>query len=85
VSAQVLTYQQNSDCDKHHCQARRQSAGNLEEWCQVIDSSDFFGAARNLSDAAPGTVNQAFGGASDTFPTKLSTDSVGDFKMSYGS
>jgi hypothetical protein len=60
-------------------------SGNPEDWCQVIDSSDFFEDASNLSDQAATTVNQAFGGASATFPTKLSTETVGDFKKPYGS
>jgi hypothetical protein len=60
-------------------------SGNPEKSCQVIDSSDFFDAASNLSDQRRGTMNQAFGGGSASFPTKLSTETVGDFKNTYGS
>jgi hypothetical protein len=52
---------------------------------QVVDSSDFFEDASNLSDEGPGTVDQGFGGGSASFPTKLSTETVGDFKNAYGS
>jgi hypothetical protein len=85
VSAQVLTYPQNSAADKFCPWGYPIPFGNPEDWCQVIDSSDFFEHASNLSDQGPGTPNQAFGGASASFPTKLSTETVGDFKNAYGS
>jgi hypothetical protein len=52
---------------------------------QVVDSSDFFEDASNLSDPAAPTVNQAFGDAAASFPTKLSTETVGHFENAYGS
>jgi hypothetical protein len=85
VSAQVLTYPQNSACRNYPGQGLDKPSGNRLFWCQVIDSSNFFRDASNLSDQGAGTMNQAFGGASASFPTKLSTETVGDFKISYGS
>jgi hypothetical protein len=51
----------------------------------VIDSSVFFEDASNLSDPGVPALDQAFGGASGSFPTKLSTETVGDFKNAYRS
>jgi hypothetical protein len=85
VSAQVLTYPQNSEFDKFCPGGYPQPSGNPGVSCQVIDSSDFFGDASNLSDHRAAAMNQAFGGASAGFPTKLSTETVGDFKNPYGS
>jgi hypothetical protein len=81
----VLTYPQYSEIDKLRLRGNSASSGNPEEWCQVIDSSDFFEDASNLSDPGPGTLNQAFASAAASFPTKLSTETVGDFKNAYGS
>jgi hypothetical protein len=85
VSAQALTYPQNSSVDKPAPGIGSGRGGQDGNSCQVIDSPVFFGNASILSDAWPGTVNQAFGAASTSFPTKLSTETVGDCKMSYGS
>jgi hypothetical protein len=85
VSAQVLTYPQNSSFDNLVRGASRKASGNPAIWCQVVDSTVFFDDASNLSDPVPGTVNQAFGVAARIFPTKLSTENVGDFKNPYGS
>jgi hypothetical protein len=85
VSAQVLTYPQNSARDNFCHEGYARPPGNPAEWCQVIDSSDFFDDASKLSDRTAGTVNQAFGGAAASFPTKLSTETVGDFKNAYRS
>jgi hypothetical protein len=85
VSAQVLTYPQNSAHDKFCPQGYPQLPGNTAIWCQVVDSSNFFDDASILSDHGAGAMNQAFGGASASFPTKLSTETVGDFKNPYGS
>jgi hypothetical protein len=85
VSAQVLTYPQYSEIDKLRLRGSPAPSGNPEEWCQVIDSSDFFEDASNLSDPGLGTLNQALGDGSASFPTKLSTETVGDFKNAYGS
>jgi hypothetical protein len=48
--------------------------------CQLVDFLDFFEDASNLSDPGPVAMNQAFAGASSSFPTKLSTESVGSPK-----
>jgi hypothetical protein len=85
VSAQVLTYPQYSATDNFCPPGYPAAFGNTEEWCQVIDSPDFFEGASNLSDQGESTMNQAFGGTSASFPTKLSTETVGDFKNAYGS
>jgi hypothetical protein len=85
VSAQVLTYPQYSETDNFCPTGYPAPSGNSEDWCQVIDSSDFFEDASNLSDQEPGVMNQAFADASAGFPTKLSTETVGDFKKPYGS
>jgi hypothetical protein len=85
VSAQVLTYPQYSAPDNFCPRGYPQPSENPEEWCQVIDSSDFFDDASNLSDLRAGTMNQAFGVTAASFPTKLSTETVGDFKNAYRS
>jgi hypothetical protein len=85
VSAQVLTYPQYSAGDNPARGAHPVAPGNPAEWCQVIDSSDFFEGASNLSDPGSTAMNQAFGGIAASFPTKLSTETVGDFKNAYGS
>jgi hypothetical protein len=85
VSTQVLTYPQNSAADNILLSGYPAPYRELKEWWQVIDSVVFFGDASNLSDEASGTANQVFGDASASFPTKLSTETVGDFKNAYGS
>jgi hypothetical protein len=85
VSTQAFSYPQNSAHDNLRFWGAEEPLGNPAVWCQVIDSSNFFDGASNLSDQAAGTVNQAFGDASASFPTKLSTETVGDFKNPYGS
>jgi hypothetical protein len=85
VSAQVLTYPQYSESDNFCPTGYPAPSGNPEHWCQVIDSSDFFEDASNLSDQGSTSANPAFGGTSTGFPTKLSTETVGDFKNAYGS
>jgi hypothetical protein len=81
----VLTYPQYSESDNLGLYRSLRTPGNFANWCQVIDSPDFFEGASFLSDGRPGTTNQAFGGAAASFPTKLSTETVGDFKNAYGS
>jgi hypothetical protein len=85
VSAQVLTYPQNSAADNLAIPGYPPPYTRLAKWCQVIDSSVFFGDASNLSDPTAATVDQVFGAPSASFPTKLSTETVGDFKKAYGS
>jgi hypothetical protein len=85
VSTQAFSYPQNSAGDNLLSATAKKPLGNRAVWCQVIDSSNFFDDASNLSDQAAGTVNQVFGSASGSFPTKLSTETVGDFKNPYGS
>jgi hypothetical protein len=85
VSAQVLTYPQISDRAKVPGKRLDKASGNRSFWCQVVDSTNFFRDASNLSDQRMATVNQVFGSASASFPTKLSTETVGDFKSLYGS
>jgi hypothetical protein len=85
VSAQVLTYPQYSERGNVADDGLDKVVGNRLFSCQVIDSPNFFRDASNLSDQAAGTMNQAFGGAPASFPTKLSTETVGDFKSPYRS
>jgi hypothetical protein len=85
VSAQVLTYPQYSESDEVRPAGYPAPSGNREEWCQVVDSPVFFRGASNLSDPAPDPAKPGFCGAGTSFPTKLSTETVGDFKNTYGS
>jgi hypothetical protein len=85
VSAQGLTYPQKQAPTEHSCSSRAVTPRNRDFLSQVIDSSDFSDDASNLSDLGGVSVNQVFGGAASSFPTKLSTEAVGDFKKPFGS
>jgi len=80
VSAQGLTYPQNAALPERLCRQAISTARDRGDWCQLIDFVDFFEDASNLSDSGRVAMIQAFAMAASSFPTKLSTESVGSSK-----
>ncbi|MET0382924.1 MAG: hypothetical protein ABW032_05825 [Burkholderiaceae bacterium] len=75
-----MTYQQNSERAEGVGPSSCGLVGDRIFWWQAIDLIESFDDASNLGDRGRSAKNPTFGAAAASFPTKLSTEAVGDSK-----